>query len=65
MDVLINDVDGYVDNWLRFQSLWDLNMDLILESLGQDIGSWMECLKVASGLISYYFVAKSALFIFL
>ena len=46
MDVLINEVDGYVENWLRFQSLWDLNMDLILEALGQDIGSWMDCLKV-------------------
>ena len=42
----MKEVDGYVENWLRFQSLWDLNMDLILESLGQDIGSWMECLKV-------------------
>lgn len=41
---LINNVRGYVGEWLRYQSLWDLQPDMLYERLGIDIGKWMKTL---------------------
>lgn len=34
----------YVDNWLRFQSLWDLQADQVYNALGEDLRNWLQIL---------------------
>jgi dynein heavy chain 1, cytosolic len=34
----------YVDNWLRFQSLWDLQADQVYNALGEDLANWLQIL---------------------
>uniref|UniRef100_T1JGT9 Dynein heavy chain, cytoplasmic n=1 Tax=Strigamia maritima TaxID=126957 RepID=T1JGT9_STRMM len=35
---------NYVDEWLTYQALWDLQSDTLYNRLGEDIGRWMKCL---------------------
>lgn len=32
----------YVDRWLQFQSLWDLQADQVYNTLGDDLGNWLQ-----------------------
>ncbi|XP_049288218.1 dynein heavy chain, cytoplasmic isoform X3 [Anopheles funestus] len=41
----IGDVRSYVDEWLRYQSLWDLQADMLYGRLGEDINLWIKCLN--------------------
>ncbi|XP_050499617.1 dynein heavy chain, cytoplasmic isoform X4 [Diabrotica virgifera virgifera] len=41
----IKEVQNYVNEWLTYQSLWDLQADNLYGKLGEDIGKWMECLN--------------------
>lgn len=41
----IKEVQGYVNEWLTYQTLWDLQADNLYGMLGEDIGKWMECLN--------------------
>ncbi|XP_057661058.1 dynein heavy chain, cytoplasmic isoform X2 [Diorhabda carinulata] len=41
----IKEVQNYVNEWLTYQSLWDLQADNLYGKLGEDISKWMECLN--------------------
>ncbi|KAJ8974295.1 hypothetical protein NQ317_014466 [Molorchus minor] len=41
----IKEVQNYVNEWLTYQSLWDLQADNLYGKLGDDISKWMECLN--------------------
>lgn len=33
---------GYVDEWLQFQSLWDLQLDQIQDDIGEELDLWLQ-----------------------
>jgi dynein heavy chain 1, cytosolic len=41
----MSEVRAYVDEWLRYQSLWDLQADTLYGRLGEDINLWIKCLN--------------------
>ncbi|XP_054005626.1 dynein heavy chain, cytoplasmic isoform X1 [Hylaeus anthracinus] len=41
----MKDVADYVDQWLRYQALWDLQPDNLYGKLGENINLWMKCLN--------------------
>lgn len=41
----ISEVRSYVDEWLRYQSLWDLQADTLYGRLGEDVNLWIKCLN--------------------
>ena len=41
----IRDVVEYVDKWLQFQSLWDLQSEQVYDMLGEDLGGWLQLLQ--------------------
>lgn len=45
IEVKISEVRAYVDEWLRYQSLWDLQPDMLYGRLGEDINLWIKCLN--------------------
>nr|CAD7194334.1 unnamed protein product [Timema douglasi] len=45
IDKKIKEISKYVDDWLRYQSLWDLQQDNLYGRLGEDITLWMKCLN--------------------
>lgn len=45
IESLITEADNYVNTWLDFQSLWDLQTDQLYTRLGKDITNWMNCLN--------------------
>ncbi|XP_074099131.1 dynein heavy chain, cytoplasmic isoform X3 [Cotesia typhae] len=45
IETKIKDVAEYVDQWLRYQALWDLQPDNLYGKLGDDINLWMKCLN--------------------
>lgn len=45
IETKISEVRYYVDEWLRYQSLWDLQADMLYGRLGDDINLWIKCLN--------------------
>nr|CAD7423028.1 unnamed protein product [Timema monikensis] len=45
IDKKIKEISKYVDDWLRYQSLWDLQQDNLYGRLGEDITLWLKCLN--------------------
>lgn len=45
IETKISEVRNYVDEWLRYQSLWDLQADILYGRLGEDINLWIKCLN--------------------
>lgn len=41
----ISEVRNYVEEWLRYQSLWDLQADTLYGRLGEDVNLWIKCLN--------------------
>lgn len=41
----MSEIRNYVDEWLRYQSLWDLQADTLYGRLGEDINLWIKCLN--------------------
>lgn len=41
----VSEVRNYVDEWLRYQSLWDLQADTLYGRLNEDINLWIKCLN--------------------
>lgn len=39
------EVTSYVDKWLQFQSLWDLESDHVYSVLGDDLAKWLQLLQ--------------------
>lgn len=37
-------ISDYVDEWLQYQSLWDLQSEQVYEHLGEDLSLWLRCL---------------------
>ena len=42
---LLNEASNYLKTWLGFQSLWDLQPDVLYARLGSDLNAWMACLN--------------------
>ncbi|KAL2821627.1 dynein heavy chain, cytoplasmic [Aspergillus granulosus] len=38
-------VSDYVDKWLQFQSLWDLQSEQVYDILGDDLSQWLQLLQ--------------------
>lgn len=36
----LDDVGEYIDVWLQYQSLWDLDNEQVYATLGEDLASW-------------------------
>lgn len=41
----LKEISAYVDQWLQFQSLWDLQSEQVYDMLGDDLPRWLECLQ--------------------
>ncbi|KAF2682234.1 cytoplasmic dynein-like protein 1 heavy chain 1 [Lentithecium fluviatile CBS 122367] len=41
----LRDISTYVDEWLQFQSLWDLQSDNVYDILGEDLSRWLQLLQ--------------------
>ena len=39
------EVANYVDKWLQFQSLWDLQSEHVYDVLGDDLANWLQLLQ--------------------
>ncbi|KAK5108990.1 hypothetical protein LTR62_007624 [Meristemomyces frigidus] len=42
IDVKVSLAQAYIDEWLQFQSLWDLQMTQIQEDLGDELDLWLQ-----------------------
>ena len=40
----LSEASSYVDRWLQFQSLWDLQPDQVYNALGDDLANWLQIL---------------------
>ncbi|XP_044746185.1 dynein heavy chain, cytoplasmic isoform X2 [Coccinella septempunctata] len=45
IEAKISEIRNYVNEWLTYQTLWDLQAEKLYGSLGEDISLWMECLN--------------------
>ncbi|EAU37053.1 dynein heavy chain [Aspergillus terreus NIH2624] len=41
----LKEVSEYVDKWLQFQSLWDLQSEHVYDILGDDLSQWLQLLQ--------------------
>lgn len=41
----LHDISIYVDKWLQFQSLWDLQSNQVYEILGEQLSKWLQLLQ--------------------
>ena len=41
----LRDIGTYVDKWLQFQSLWDLQSEQVYSALGEDLSRWLQLLQ--------------------
>lgn len=51
---VMDGVAGYVKQWTQYQSLWDLQPEMLQERLGDNLSMWMNILvelKKARGLV--------------
>lgn len=44
IEAKVRDVADYVDRWLQFQSLWDLEGDYVYNQLGDSLAAWQKLL---------------------
>ena len=44
IEAKMSEVTNYVNEWLCYQALWDLQPDQLYGKLGEDISLWMKCL---------------------
>ncbi len=45
IDAKMTVIEEYVDKWLQFQSLWDLQSEQVFEALGDDLFRWLQLLQ--------------------
>ena len=45
IDGKLRDMSQYLEEWYRYQSLWDLRSDHIVEQLGEDLAQWHQLLQ--------------------
>jgi dynein heavy chain 1 len=41
----LRDISSYVEEWLQFQSLWDLQSEHVYDILGEDLSRWLQLLQ--------------------
>ncbi|KAF2473666.1 uncharacterized protein BDR25DRAFT_256486 [Lindgomyces ingoldianus] len=41
----LRDISSYVDEWLQFQSLWDLQSEYVYDVLGEALSRWLQLLQ--------------------
>jgi dynein heavy chain 1, cytosolic len=41
----LQEISIYVDKWLQFQSLWDLQSEQVYEALGEQLSRWLQLLQ--------------------
>jgi dynein heavy chain 1 len=41
----VSEIGGYVDKWLQFQSLWDLQSEHVYDVLGDQLSRWLQLLQ--------------------
>ncbi|RDW80646.1 cytoplasmic dynein-like protein 1 heavy chain 1 [Coleophoma crateriformis] len=41
----LQEISAYIDKWLQFQSLWDLQSDQVYELLGEQLSKWLQLLQ--------------------
>merc|ERR1712130_878853 len=44
IDQQIAAANSYVETWLQYQALWDMDINMITEKLGEDLNSWKKLL---------------------
>ena len=42
VEIRLSEAAAYVDRWLQFQSLWDLQADQVYNTLGSDLVNWLQ-----------------------
>lgn len=45
VDKKLTEIGSYVDKWLQFQSLWDLQSDQVYDILGGQLSRWLQLLQ--------------------
>ncbi|KIN00492.1 hypothetical protein OIDMADRAFT_125387 [Oidiodendron maius Zn] len=45
VEAKLHSISTYVDKWLQFQSLWDLQSDQVYEILGDQLSKWLQLLQ--------------------
>ena len=45
IETKLHEINLYVDKWLQFQSLWDLQSDQVYEILGEQLSKWLQLLQ--------------------
>ena len=45
IEIRTSRVASYVDKWVQFQSLWDLEADHVYNVLGEDLAKWLQLLQ--------------------
>src|SRR5699024_1171678 len=45
VEARLSEVSDYVDKWLQFQSLWDLQSEQVYDILGDDLSQWLQLLQ--------------------
>ncbi|ODQ67358.1 hypothetical protein NADFUDRAFT_21086 [Nadsonia fulvescens var. elongata DSM 6958] len=60
IDSHIEKAEKYLDKWYRFQSLWDLKVDFVRQSLGIDLNKWLLVLNEISRARSLFDITESS-----
>ncbi|KAH9904137.1 cytoplasmic dynein heavy chain [Xylariomycetidae sp. FL2044] len=45
IETKLQNLGGYVEKWLQFQSLWDLQSEQVYELLGDELSKWLQLLQ--------------------
>lgn len=45
IETKLEEISSYVDKWLQFQSLWDLQSEQVYEALGEQLSKWLQLLQ--------------------
>ena len=45
METKLREISTYVDKWLQFQSLWDLQSEQVYEAIGEKLSNWLQLLQ--------------------
>ncbi|KAI9703864.1 MAG: hypothetical protein M1836_007636 [Candelina mexicana] len=45
IEAKLHDISTYIDKWLQFQSLWDLQSEQVYDMLADDLSKWLQLLQ--------------------
>jgi dynein heavy chain 1 len=58
IDEVMNKTNNYVNQWTRYQALWDLQQEILFDRLGTDLNNWMKVENKNNIPITYFNVEK-------